>query len=74
MSLLAALDTILVVFKVLPTLMHRDTDTTHKYTTRSHVTDIGPNSPRFILSLLTEETTNTTFVPLVQLGLDPTTS
>ena len=74
MALLAALDTILVVFKVLPTLMHRDTYTTHKYTTKSHFTDIGPNSPGFILSLLSEETTNTTSVPLVQVGLEPTTS
>jgi len=47
---------ILVVFYVLPTLMHHDADTTHKYTTTSHFTDIVPNSPDFILSLLSEET------------------
>ena len=46
----------LLVFYVLPTLMHHDADTTHKYTTTSHFTDIVPNSPDFILSLLSEET------------------
>jgi len=39
MSLFGALDTILVVFKVLSTLMHHDTDTTHKNTTLSLFTD-----------------------------------
>ena len=52
---------ILVVFYVLPTLMHHDADTTHTYTTTSHFTDIVPNSPDFILSLLSEETISTYF-------------